>query len=179
MMSFRNILGRAVAFALVVIGITACGGGGGGGGSSLPAASNAISVTVDTGPAGTGYNVNRLYTTVKICQSGSSTQCQTIDHVLVDTGSTGLRLLSSVLAPDLNLSRLTGSGGFPLLNCAQFIDNSFAWAPLVTPILLTGVYLSFTGAGYLLASRGRHQRSEPVPFMPFEARFSWPLPDRF
>jgi len=138
MMYFSNILGRAVAFALVVIGITACGGGGGGGGSSLPVASNAISVTVDTGPAGTGYNVNRLYTTVKICQSGSSTQCQTIDHVLVDTGSTGLRLLSSVLAPDLNLSRLTGSGGFPLLNCAQFIDNSFAWGPVATADIVLG-----------------------------------------
>ncbi|MDO9198613.1 MAG: DUF3443 domain-containing protein [Rhodoferax sp.] len=138
---------------LVVTLVTACGGGGGSAtavsnlpgtpplnGLPLPpAVGNQLSVRVDAGPGGSGYNVNRLYTTVSICLPGSTTQCQTIDHVLVDTGSTGLRLLSSAMAPALNLSRATGPTGLPLLNCAQFVDMSFAWGPVATAdIVLAG-----------------------------------------
>jgi hypothetical protein len=32
-----------------------------------------------------------------VCVPGSTSDCQTIDHVLVDTGSTGLHLIGSVL----------------------------------------------------------------------------------
>ncbi|MEI6733554.1 MAG: DUF3443 domain-containing protein [Comamonadaceae bacterium] len=96
-----------------------------------------IPVVVDAGPADAGYNVNRLYVDVKICRP-ASTECQTIDHVLVDTGSIGLRLLSSVVKPALNLSRVTGSAGFPLLSCVQFVDNTFAWGPLVLADIVLG-----------------------------------------
>lgn len=155
-MCFNNFSSRAAALALLVMLVTACGGGGGGGSPppqaatsvpgapplntlpSPPAVSNALGVTVNAGPAGPGYNVNRLYTTVSICLPGSATQCQTIDHVLVDTGSTGLRLLSSAMAPALNLNRLTGTSGLPLLNCAQFVDNSFAWGPVATADIVLG-----------------------------------------
>ncbi len=152
-MYFSKLLCRAALIALVATGVTACGGGGGGSAPALnsvpgtptlnslpipPAVSNALSVTVDAGPAGTGYNVNRLYTDVTICHPGSTTQCQTIDHVLVDTGSTGLRLLSSAMAPALNLNPQTATSGLPLLNCAQFIDNSFAWGPVATADIVLG-----------------------------------------
>lgn len=148
-MYFNNVLIRVAALALATVLLTACGGGGGSGpvqsAPSLnglptpPAVSNLLNVTVDTGPSGSGYNVNRLYATVSICAPGSSTRCQTIDHVLVDTGSTGLRLLSSVMASDLNLSRLTGGAGFPLLSCVQFVDNTHAWGPVVTAdVVLSG-----------------------------------------
>jgi hypothetical protein len=119
---------------LLSICIAGCGGGG-----SLPAdlptvvvpaGNNAIAVTVDRGP--TGNSVNRLYTSVTICEPGSSSQCQTISHVLVDSGSTGLRLLASVIRPDLKLNRQLSPQGFPLLNCIQFVDNSFAWGPVAT-----------------------------------------------
>ncbi len=145
-MYFSKLLWRAAWAALFVTGVTACGGGGsapapkGVAGTptlnarpSPPAVSNALSITVDLGPAGTGHNVNRLYTDVTICSPGSTTQCQTIDHVLVDTGSSGFRLLSNAMALGLNLNRLTGAGGQPLLNCAQFVDNSFAWGPVPAP----------------------------------------------
>lgn len=94
------------------------------------AGQNAMAISVDAGPAGTSGNVNRLYADVTLCQPGTSL-CQTIDHVLVDTGSTGLRLLSSVVAPSLGLSRALGAGGLPLLNCAKFVDLTFAWGPVV------------------------------------------------
>lgn len=152
-MYFSKLLCRAALIALVVTGVTACGGGGGGSAPALnsvpgtptlnslpipPAVSNAFSVTVDAGPAGTGYNVNRLYTDVTICHPGSSTQCQTIDHVLVDTGSMGLRLLSSAMASTLNLNRQTATSGLPLLNCAQFVDNTFTWGPVATADIMLG-----------------------------------------
>ena len=134
-MYFSNFFSRALVAALPVILVTACGGGDGP--APTPNLPNVINVTVDAGPSGSGYNVNRLYTTVKICQPGT-TQCQTIDHVLVDTGSTGLRLLSSAMAPDLNLSRLTGGGRSPLLNCVQFVDLTYAWGPVATADIVLG-----------------------------------------
>ena len=127
------------------MGLAACGGGGdassdGGGIVAAPVpgpvGANVLRVSVDSGP--TGNSVNRLYASVTICQPGSSTLCQTIDRVLVDTGSTGLRLLSSVMAPGLNLNRLTGNSGLPLLNCAQFVDNTFAWGPVAVADILLG-----------------------------------------
>lgn len=144
-MYLNNFWHRAAALALLATLLTACGGGGSAPTPTptpvptpTPTLSNVLGVTVDTGPAGSGYNVNRLYTTVKICQPGSITQCGTIDHVLVDTGSTGLRLLSSAIAPSLGLVRSTGATGFPLLNCVQFVDNTFAWGPVVTADIVLG-----------------------------------------
>ena len=141
-MYFRNLLSRTAALVLWATLVTACGGGGGGGGPApaaivAPLQNNVLAITVDSGPTGTGYNVNRLYTTVTVCKPGS-TQCQTIDHVLVDTGSTGLRLLASVMAPGFNLTPLAASSGSTLLNCVQFVDNSFAWGPVVTADIVLG-----------------------------------------
>ena len=155
----NNLFSRALALMALASLITACGGGGGGS-TPAPALTNTPSLTglpippvvtnqlgiyVDAGPPNTGYNVNRLYTDVTICYpgrstAGSATQCQTIDHVLVDTGSTGLRLLSSAMAPALNLGHVTGASGFPLLNCAQFVDSTYAWGPVVSAdIVLAGM----------------------------------------
>ena len=147
-MYFNNFPCRALVTTLVAVMLAACGGGdsgsgGNGGGSTIvtpapnpPTAANVLPVVVDSGP--TGNSVNRLYTSVTICLPGSTSQCQTIDRILVDTGSTGLRVLSSVMSPGLNLARLTGNTGLPLLNCAQFVDNSFAWGPVAVADILLG-----------------------------------------
>ena len=136
---------------LVACQLVACGGGGGGGsapassstsplpvssGGVTPPNSNVLAITVDQGPE--GNNVNRLYTAVTICQPGNAVLCQTIDHVLVDTGSTGLRLLSGVLSPSLNLSNVAAASGLPLLACARFLDNTFAWGPVVSADITLG-----------------------------------------
>jgi hypothetical protein len=141
----NKFLNRVLALALVATLLTACGGGGGSAPvpsapavPTTPEAANVSKLTVDAGPSGTGYNVNRLYTTVKVCNPGSTTQCQTIDHVLVDTGSFGVRLLSSAIDTTLNLKQSTGASGLPLLNCAQFVDLSFAWGPVVKVDVVLG-----------------------------------------
>jgi hypothetical protein len=49
----------------------------------------------------------------------------------VDTGSNGLRLLYSVLNSNMRTlfdqGKLLAGSGYPLLNCAQFADGSYAW----------------------------------------------------
>ena len=92
------------------------------------AATNVAELLVDSGPDGNG--VNRLYTSVTICKPGSTTLCTTIDHVLVDTGSVGLRLLASEVPADLQLSAAKNTSANVLLGCANFLDGSFAWGPL-------------------------------------------------
>lgn len=121
--------------------LLSCGGGGGGAAGpnptvSVPAGNNAMPVTVDLGP--NGDSVNRLYASVTLCEPGNANNCQTIEQVVVDTGSTGLRLLASALRPDLNLGRLQGSQGRPLLNCIQFVDNTHAWGPVATADIRLG-----------------------------------------
>ncbi len=128
--------------AMLAVLMSACGGGGGGAATTIAppvtlAQSNVVPIVVDAGPVDAGYNVNRLYVDVTICRPASS-ECQTIDHVLIDTGSIGLRLLSSVVKPALNLSRVTGSAGLPMLTCVQFVDNTFAWGPLVLADIVLG-----------------------------------------
>ncbi len=135
-----NVMGRVVALLLALVLLTACGGGSGSQPASTPspaAAGNVLGVIVDAGPSGAGYNVNRLYTTVKVCQPDGGL-CKVIDHVLVDTGSTGLRLLSSALGSSVGLPRILGKAGLPLLNCAQFVDATYAWGPVVTSDLILG-----------------------------------------
>lgn len=143
MMGMRLMGGMRWAwmFGLAVL-VAACGGGGGGGSTSVNSTTtvpsgagsgaNTLAVTVDAGPAGSGNNVNRLYTTVTVCPAGSTTQCQTIDHVLVDTGSVGLRLLGAVLNNPAAFTPMLASGGRPLLNCVQFVDNSYGWGPVAS-----------------------------------------------
>lgn len=118
------------AFGLLT---TACGGGGGGGGSSAivavdstPAATNVQPVAVIGGPAN---SINLLMTSVKICTPGSTTACQTIDNILVDTGSVGLRIMASELDGSAVPTTVPSPTGQPLVQCQQFADG-FTWGPV-------------------------------------------------
>jgi hypothetical protein len=67
---------------------------------------------------------------VTVCAPGSTTNCQTIDHVEVDTGSYGLRIMATVINSSL-LSALTQevSAGVPIVECTQFGDG-FSWGSM-------------------------------------------------
>ncbi len=120
---------------IVALTATSCGGGNPPGSDStgtvtVAAASNVVSVVVDGGPsAASSPNRNTLYTTVTVCVPGSTTQCQTIDHIQVDTGSYGLRILAPVLT--LALPIAVASNGNSLLECTQFVDG-YSWGPVAT-----------------------------------------------
>lgn len=90
-----------------------------------PAATNhSIPITVDNGPAAAGGALNVPYVSVTVCRPGT-TVCQTIDHVMVDTGSYGLRLMVP-LGAALGLPALAASAGGSVGECAQFISG-YTW----------------------------------------------------
>jgi hypothetical protein len=79
---------------------------------------------VDAGPVPFAYSVNVGYVTVTVCPpgtSGTSVACQTIDHVTVDTGSYGLRLLNSVLSSNLILPPVVSGSGQAIAECVPFV----------------------------------------------------------
>jgi hypothetical protein len=94
------------------------------GSNGSPTGSNVLPVAVNGGP--TNNALNQLFATVTICAPGSS-NCQTIGGVLVDTGSVGLRLLSSALT--LQLPQQTAANGAPVVECLPFVDG-FTWGPV-------------------------------------------------
>jgi hypothetical protein len=87
-------------------------------------------MTVGFGP--TGQYVNGIFTSVTVCQPNTS-NCQTVDNVLVDTGSTGLRILNSALTtvPESSLGAITDSSGDQLQECIQYGDTSYTWGPMM------------------------------------------------
>jgi hypothetical protein len=139
---------RPFVAAMLIMLVAACGGGGSAGTSSSSSGTssstssssssggtvtltNFTTVTVDAGPAaldtGSGaYTATNVpYVSVTVCAPGSTTNCQTIDHVLLDTGSVGLRLEASVLNSTL-LSALTSetdSSGNAVGECYEFVDD--------------------------------------------------------
>jgi hypothetical protein len=135
MRALRMGLGAALCLAAI-----SCGGGSGGSGVSStpppppppPSGNNVASVIVDQGPTVNGSaigSVNALFTSVTVCVPGSTTSCQTIDHIQVDTGSYGLRLLAPVLTLTLPVEKL--ASGNSLVECTQFADG-FSWGPVAT-----------------------------------------------
>jgi hypothetical protein len=135
--------------ALLALLLSACGGGGGGGGASAsgstsgtssssegssgptvtntsPApqvlAANAVRVTVDSGVSGVP---NMPFVSVTLCVPGTSA-CQTIDHVLVDTGSWGLRVFASQLPAAMALPQQKDGAGHQVAECMQFFDG-YTW----------------------------------------------------
>jgi hypothetical protein len=110
----------------------ACGGSSHHNGSTTNpgSASNVQSISVNSGP--NGNYANGLFTSVTVCVPSSS-NCQIVDGVLVDTGSYGLRLLSSSGGGALKLSlpAQNGAHGNPMGECAGFVSG-YTWGPVVT-----------------------------------------------
>ena len=125
----QGMLWLALACAVV---LTACGGGGGGGGGGIAppnnggSTANSVTMTIDRGPVANVYQINMPYVSVTVCAPGGG-QCQTIDRVLVDTGSSGLRLLASAVN-GATLSSLPGvaTNSRQVLECMQFASG-FTW----------------------------------------------------
>ncbi|MGH9417780.1 MAG: DUF3443 family protein, partial [Terriglobales bacterium] len=118
------------ALALAAGVAVSCGGGGGGsnnngGGDGSPVA-NTVPVVSNLG-INNDY-ADGVFTSVTVCAPGTS-NCQTIDNVLVDTGSYGLRLLGSQVNLPLQVSK--DANGDPLAECLQ-LSSSFSWGPVAT-----------------------------------------------
>lgn len=119
---------RGISAALLVAGallLTRCGG------SShhqtiVTSGSNVQAISVNGGP--TNSYANGVFVTVTVCIPSTS-NCQTINDVLVDIGSYGLRLLSSAGGGALTLALPTQAG--PIGECAPFVDG-YTWGPVAS-----------------------------------------------
>jgi uncharacterized protein DUF3443 len=126
----RSAERRLAASALLAAALAAgCGGGGGGGSGPLPDTSrNVIPVSADGTLCGTnpGTYINEPCVRVTVCSPGTQT-CQTIDGILLDTGSFGLRIFKQALT--VSLPPVTAGSG-ELGECIQFGDLSSDWGPV-------------------------------------------------
>ena len=172
------ISSKVSLFLLVVALITGCGSGGGSGGISGSGSGSSGSGGAQTGPGSggsgiTGINVlsitvngslcspvtsasypNKPCVSVTVCNPGGSSTCQTINDILLDTGSFGLRIFKSLLGPAMAFTQVAAGSG-SLAECAEFGDGSSLWGP----VPLGGVTLASEPAAttlYSLSTDIRH-----------------------
>ena len=135
----------AIGLLPLLLALASCGGGGssiatspsgsGGGQTLTTSGANVVTMTVDAGPSGVNA-ADIPYITVTLCDPVNTTQCQTFDHIEVDTGSYGFRILADAtdttgIAYNLSLPPETDSGGNPLAECTAFVDG-YSWGPVAT-----------------------------------------------
>ncbi len=122
---------------------------------ALPSSSgsNVAPLVVDAGPCAYYPSNNSvgpinaaqdvIYTTVTICPPGlapPSGSCQTIDHIQVDTGSVGLRILASAMNSSVLQTLPTVSlNGQPINDCYAYADG-WTWGVLRTADVYVGGY---------------------------------------
>ena len=133
-------------FALALVCCLAACGGGGGSPQVLASTQppNQTTIVVDGGPASikvNGFNgvPNAPYVTLTLCAPGSTTNCQTLDHILMDTGSVGLRIQAQALnANMLNaLPIQTNSASQPIGECYQYVEG-YVWGSVRSADLTIG-----------------------------------------
>ncbi len=139
--------GMAAAIAVGTTTITAASGSISGfttlkvttGGSGITG-NNVLSITVNgslcSSVTSSSYP-NKPCVSVTVCNPGGSSTCQTINDILLDTGSFGLRIFKSILGPAMAFKQVAAGSGL-LAECAQFGDGSSLWGP----VQLAGVTLA-------------------------------------
>jgi len=99
--------------------------------SSTATPNNILTVTVN----GTASYPNKPLVSVTVCSPSTAT-CKTIDDILLDTGSYGLRIFGSLLK-GISLTQAT-SGSGSLAECIQYSDSSADWGPVQTAVVVLG-----------------------------------------
>ncbi len=131
MRAFSSRVILTFGLAAASIWMFGCGGASNSSSGSSQNGGNPVSnvqpITVNAGPD-SNY-VDGAFTSVTVCAPGSTTNCQTIGGILVDTGSFGLRILSSALT--VSLPQQATSGSIPIVECAEFA-TAIAWGPVQT-----------------------------------------------
>jgi hypothetical protein len=133
-----------VVFIQALLLLGGCGGGGSGtiassdnsssgGGGTTPTGSNVVAMAVNVGPNGSSNpDADTPFITITVCAPGSTTNCQQISNIEVDTGSYGLRVISSVLSSSVTgaLTQEYASNNQPLVECTEFVDG-ISWGPVM------------------------------------------------
>jgi hypothetical protein len=108
--------------------LTVVTGGSGGQANVLP-------VTVNGSLCSSGSYPNKPCVSVTVCAPETS-NCQTINDILLDTGSYGLRIFSQVLT--VPLTQVTSSSGASLAECVLYGDGTSDWGPVQMASVVLG-----------------------------------------
>ncbi len=131
---------RRLLFCLFLAGLGWAAGCGGGSSqaksttttTTTSSGANVLPIAVDGGPTAKQANgsiyENAAFATVTVCAPGTTT-CTTIDNLLVDTGSVGLRVFQSSVS-SLGLPAVDASNGSAAYNCVTFVDGTYLWGPV-------------------------------------------------
>lgn len=137
--SSKNNLANLIS---CVIGLTlvACNGGSSsstsGGGSNpviplIPPTNANLSVSVTPNPGSSLCGAPNIpCVTVTVCNPNSPSQCDTIPNVIIDSGSYGLRVFSSLLVNTGNSLPIESSNGNQIAECLGYADFAANWGPV-------------------------------------------------
>lgn len=134
----RSASPAALAGALAaLVAAAACGSGSGGAAApKVATGDNVLPASVNGSRCVGSSYVNQPCVSVTVCVPGTTT-CQTVDDVLLDTGSFGLRVFRQALSITLPLADAPGGG--TLAECVQYADLSADWGPVATAdVVLAG-----------------------------------------
>lgn len=86
-------------------------------------------------------NQNTPCVSVTVCAPGSPNLCQTVDNILIDSGSVGLRIFSSAFTNTsfVNGLPIESYSGQQIAECITYGDNSANWGPIAL------AYISLNG----------------------------------
>lgn len=115
--------------------------------TSIYASSGAVNVapiSVNPGPGSQNYQTfNIPQVTVTVCEPDSTTNCATVQNVLVDTGSSGLRLISSALPAGFALPAMKDLSGNNVFECMLFADG-YSWGGVAMATVTVGGEITTT-----------------------------------
>jgi hypothetical protein len=106
---------------------------------------NVLTITVDgseCSAATVAYWPNKPCVTVTICEPNNSSNCQSVNDILLDTGDYGVRIFQQALTQPGLLAALTPveSGSLPVYECTEYGDGSKVWGPVqIADVWLTGL----------------------------------------
>src|ERR1039457_4776075 len=129
---------KIITFLLFIVLMSGCGGGGGsgtsstnsGGSGSNGGTANVLAITVND----PSYP-NKPTVSVTVCTPGTS-NCQTINNILLDTGSYGLRIFKQTPL-NISLPQATAGSG-TLAECIAYMDGSGDWGPVQNADVVLG-----------------------------------------
>jgi hypothetical protein len=144
---------------------------------SVPAGGNTLPITVNGSLCSSAFNAsypNKPCVSVTVCTPGTAT-CQTINDILLDTGSYGLRIFNQALT--VPLTQVTVPSG-NLATCAQFGDLSSDWGPVQSADIILGgepavrVPIQVINAGFGTVPAGCVQTGGSLDRSPADAQFN-------
>lgn len=104
---------------------------------TAPVGDNVMPITVNGAQCDGGTSANYLNkpcVSVQVCTTGTNT-CQTINDVLLDTGSTGLRIFKSALSVSLTPVTIQSE---QVAECYSYADGSANWGPVEVADVILG-----------------------------------------